>query len=60
MDGENSGKLFRMDDLGVPVFSETSNWGYSEKKNLRLLIGGQPLEVLDSRAHLVEVKVKSS
>ena len=54
-----SGKLFRMDDLGVPVFSETSNWGYSEKK-LRLLIGGQPLEVLDSRAHLVEVKVKSS
>ena len=21
-----------MDDLGVPVFSETSNWGYSGKK----------------------------
>ena len=28
MDGENNGKPYeQMDDLGVPLFSETPNWG---------------------------------
>ena len=35
MDGENNGKPIKMDDLGVPLFAETSIWRFS-KANIRI------------------------
>ena len=60
MDGENHGKPYeQMDDLGVPLFSETSSWTPMNLQGPKVRVLSQHLPISPPVLHLSDLPALS-